>query len=78
MTEGCYGRRKTSDVSPAVAVNYIMRKRHLRTAGFKPNFNPGFYPYKFFYAWMNFALPFAAVPICTVWLLVGYALGRRQ
>jgi hypothetical protein len=55
-----------------------MRKRHLRPAGFKPNFIPGFCPYKFFYVWMNFALPFVAVPICAAWLLVGYALGRRQ
>lgn len=34
--------------------NFYIRKRCLRTAGFKSNFLPGICPYKFLYVWMDF------------------------
>jgi hypothetical protein len=37
--------------------NLYIRRKHLRTAGFKPNFLPGFCPYKLLYTWMDLHLP---------------------
>jgi uncharacterized protein (DUF427 family) len=36
--------------------NYYIRRKHLRTQGFKPNFIPGLCPYKFLYVWMDLHL----------------------
>lgn len=33
--------------------NLYIRKKYLRTEGFKVNFIPGFCPYKFLYVWLN-------------------------
>jgi hypothetical protein len=30
-----------------------IRRKYLKTAGFRPNFIPGLCPYKFFYVWMD-------------------------
>jgi hypothetical protein len=34
--------------------NYYIRRRYLRTAGFKPNWIPGLCSYKFLYVWLDF------------------------
>lgn len=34
--------------------SYYIRRKYLETSGFKPNFVPGFCPYKFLYVWLNF------------------------
>ena len=36
--------------------NLYIRKRYLRTDGFKVNFIPGFCPYKFLYVWLDLRL----------------------
>ncbi|MFQ5701987.1 MAG: peptide-methionine (R)-S-oxide reductase MsrB [Acidobacteriota bacterium] len=36
--------------------NFYIRRKYLRTDGFRPNFIPGFCPYKFFYVWMDLHL----------------------
>ena len=36
--------------------NYYISTRYLRTAGFKPNFIPGFCFYKFLYVWLDLHL----------------------
>jgi hypothetical protein len=36
--------------------NYYISKRWLKTRGFKPNWVPGFCPYKFFYVWVDLDL----------------------
>ena len=36
--------------------NYYIARKHLLTRGFKPNFIPGFCPYKFLYVWMDLHL----------------------
>lgn len=36
--------------------NYYIARRHLRTEQFKPNFVPGFCPYKFLYVWLDLDL----------------------
>ena len=33
--------------------NYYIRRKHLRTDGFKPNFIPGLCIYKFLYVWLD-------------------------
>lgn len=33
--------------------NYYIRRKFLRTSGFRPNFVPGFCPYKFLYVWLD-------------------------
>jgi len=33
--------------------NFYIRKKYLKTAGFKVNFIPGLCPYKFLYVWMD-------------------------
>ena len=35
--------------------NYYIRRRHLKTTGFKINFLPGLCFYKFLYVWLNFS-----------------------
>ncbi len=42
-------------ITPFEGNLYISRK-YLLTDGFKPNFLPGFCPYKFFYVWMDLHL----------------------
>jgi hypothetical protein len=42
-------------ITPFEGNLYIGRK-HMRTGGFRPNFMPGFCPYKFFYVWMDLHL----------------------
>lgn len=37
--------------------NLYIRRRHLSTAALKPNFIPGFCPYKFLYVWMDLRSP---------------------
>ena len=37
--------------------NFYIRRKFLRTDGFKVNFMPGLCPYKFLYVWLNFKLP---------------------
>jgi uncharacterized protein (DUF427 family) len=37
--------------------NYYIRKKFLKTDGFKANFVPGLCPYKFLYVWMDLHLP---------------------
>ena len=34
--------------------NLYIRRRFLKTQGFKPGFIPGICPYKFLYVWLNF------------------------
>lgn len=34
--------------------NYYIRRRYLRTSGFKPNWIPGLCIYKFLYVWLDF------------------------
>ena len=34
--------------------NYYIRRRYLKTTGFKVNFIPGLCPYKFLYVWLDF------------------------
>jgi uncharacterized protein (DUF427 family) len=36
--------------------NFYVRRKFLRTNGFKPNFIPGFCPYKFIYVWLDLEL----------------------
>jgi uncharacterized protein (DUF427 family) len=36
--------------------NYYIARKHLRTDRFKPNFLPGFCPYKFLYVWLDLDL----------------------
>ncbi len=36
--------------------NLYIRRKYLLTNGFKPNFIPGFCPYKFFYVWLDLKL----------------------
>lgn len=36
--------------------NLYIRRKYLLTVGFKPNFIPGFCPYKFFYVWLDLKL----------------------
>ena len=36
--------------------NFYIRRRYLKTSGFKPNFIPGICPYKFLYVWMDLRL----------------------
>lgn len=36
--------------------NYYIRKKYLKTSGFRPNFLPGLCWYKFLYVWMDLAL----------------------
>ena len=36
--------------------NYYIRRKYLRTDGFKPNFMPGLCPYKFLYVWLDLRL----------------------
>ena len=36
--------------------NYYVRRKYLRTQQFRPNFVPGFCPYKFLYVWMDLDL----------------------
>ncbi|MCH8029691.1 MAG: hypothetical protein IH874_07155 [Candidatus Dadabacteria bacterium] len=36
--------------------NFYIRRKHLLTDAFKPNYIPGFCPYKFFYVWMDLHL----------------------
>lgn len=36
--------------------NYYIRRRYLKTQGFRPSFMPGFCIYKFFYIWLNLKL----------------------
>lgn len=36
--------------------NFYIGRKYLRTDGFKPNFIPGFCPYKFLYVWMDLHL----------------------
>ncbi len=33
--------------------NYYIRRKFLLTSGFRPNFIPGFCPYKFLYVWLD-------------------------
>ncbi len=35
--------------------NYYIRRKYLRTAGFKVNYLPGLCIYKFFYVWLTFS-----------------------
>ncbi|TDJ25854.1 MAG: hypothetical protein E2O58_02175 [Gammaproteobacteria bacterium] len=37
--------------------NFYIRRKHLKTAGFKVNFIPGLCPYKFLYTWLDFIWP---------------------
>ena len=37
--------------------NLYIRKRYLRTNRLKPNFIPGFCPYKFIYVWLDLRVP---------------------
>lgn len=37
--------------------NYYIRKKHLKTNRLRPNFIPGFCPYKFFYVWLDLIPP---------------------
>jgi uncharacterized protein (DUF427 family) len=34
--------------------NYYIRRRHVKTTGFKINYLPGICPYKFVYVWLDF------------------------
>jgi uncharacterized protein (DUF427 family) len=36
--------------------NYYIRKQHLKTDGFRPNYFPGLCIYKFLYVWMDLHL----------------------
>jgi len=36
--------------------SYYVSKKYLRTKRFKPNFMPGFCPYKFVYVWLDLVL----------------------
>ena len=36
--------------------NFYIRRKYLKTAGFKPNFIPGLCPYKFLYVWLDLKL----------------------
>ncbi len=36
--------------------NFYIRKKYLKTDGFRVNFIPGFCPYKFLYVWMDLHL----------------------
>ena len=36
--------------------NFYISRKYLLTDGLKPNFIPGFCPYKFFYVWLNLQL----------------------
>ena len=36
--------------------NFYIRRKHLRTGAFKPNFIPGICVYKFFYVWLDLVL----------------------
>ena len=36
--------------------NFYIRKKFLKTKGFRVNFIPGFCPYKFLYVWMDWYL----------------------
>ena len=35
---------------------FYIRRKYLKTTGFRPNFIPGICPYKFFYVWMDLKL----------------------
>lgn len=37
--------------------NFYIRKKHLKTNGFRPNYFPGLCIYKFLYVWMDLHLP---------------------
>ncbi len=37
--------------------NLYVRRKHLRTDSFKPNYVPGICPYKFLYVWLDLRLP---------------------
>ena len=37
--------------------NLYIGRRHLRTDRFRPNYIPGFCPYKFLYVWLDFVTP---------------------
>ena len=46
--------------------NFYIRKRYLLTDRFRPNFIPGFCPYKFLYVWLDLRLPDGGRRWCTV------------
>ena len=48
--------------------NFYIRKKFLKTKGFKVNFIPGLCPYKFLYVWMYW-LPNPLFPF--IWFRVG-------
>lgn len=37
--------------------NLYVRRKHLQTDAFKPNYIPGLCPYKFLYVWLDLRLP---------------------
>ena len=48
--------------------NYYIRRKYLKTGGFKPNFIPGICFYKFFYVWMDLYLPDGRKLFCLGWM----------
>lgn len=48
--------------------NFYIRSKYLLTNGFKPNFIPGFCPYKFLYVWLNLELDKERVARSLGWL----------
>jgi len=52
--------------------NYYIRRRHLRTDRFKPNYLPGFCPYKFIYVWLDLRLGEGIQSKNLGWLYLGW------
>lgn len=48
--------------------NYYIRRKYLKTNGFRANFLPGLCIYKFFYVWLDLTLPDGAVVKDLGWL----------
>jgi len=48
--------------------NYYVRRKYLKTTGFRVNFLPGLCIYKFLYVWLDLALPDDAVVRNIGWL----------
>lgn len=48
--------------------NFYIRRRYLRTNGFRPNWMPGFCIYKFLYVFLDYRAPDGAVERALGWL----------
>lgn len=48
--------------------NLYIRRKHLRTGAFRPNYIPGLCPYKGLYVWLDLRLPSEPVIRSTGWM----------